>query len=97
MKSAWTGSGRSHQSVPSLSKTATRSSGGTKPGPLACVTLSTKRVIARRVAVSDQDGSGLSLVPMSLLLTGCQCRTGNWSRLAFACGMEGVWQHRDGG
>ena len=29
MKSAWIGSGFSHQSVPSLSNTATRSSGGT--------------------------------------------------------------------
>ena len=29
MKSAWIGSGFSHQRVPSLSKTATRSSGGT--------------------------------------------------------------------
>ncbi len=34
MKSSWMGIGFSHHSVPSLSKTATRSSGGTNPESL---------------------------------------------------------------
>ena len=33
MKASWIGIGFSHHSVPSLSKTATRSSTGTKSGP----------------------------------------------------------------
>jgi hypothetical protein len=33
VKSSWIGIGFSHQSVPSLSKTATRASGSTKSGP----------------------------------------------------------------
>ena len=45
MKSAWIGIGFSHQSVPSLSKTATRSSTGTGSEPFAPVTLATKSMI----------------------------------------------------
>ena len=50
MKSAWIGSGFSHQSVPSLSKTATRSSGGTD-----CAAVSANATSASRVGVSFQD------------------------------------------
>src|SRR6516164_9782013 len=54
MKSAWTYSGFSHHSVPSLSNVAIRSEGGTKSGPPSVVTRSTKWRIAARVGVSFQ-------------------------------------------
>ena len=54
MKSAWIGSGFSHQSVPSLSKTATRSSGGSPSAD----TRSTKSSTASLAAPSFQDASG---------------------------------------
>ena len=50
MKPSSTGIGFSHQSVPSLSNTATRSSGGTD-----CAAVSANATIASRVAVSFQD------------------------------------------
>src|SRR5688572_8469950 len=55
------GSGFSHQSVPSLSKTATRASGGTYPGPPIRVTDPPTSTRARRAARSLQLGSGVSL------------------------------------
>src|SRR4051794_1565810 len=51
-KSAWMYVGRSHHSVPSLSKTATRSAGGTKSAPPSSVTRSTNPTIASRVGDS---------------------------------------------
>ena len=58
MKSAWIGSGFSHQSVPSLSKTATRSSGGTPPE----VTRSTNASTASFVGPSFQVASGSATI-----------------------------------
>src|SRR5699024_822655 len=46
------------QSVPSLSKTAIRSAGGTKSAPPACVTRRTKSSSARFGAPSFHDASG---------------------------------------
>src|SRR5262245_5161796 len=57
MKPTSTGIGFSHQSVPSLSNTATRSSAATNVGALSSQTCSTNATIARRVAVSFQEGS----------------------------------------
>ena len=54
MKPSSIGIGFSHQSVPSLSKIAIRSAGGTKSGPPSVVTRATKSTIAARVAVSFQ-------------------------------------------
>src|SRR4051812_50008975 len=50
MKSAWIGSGCSHQSVPSLSNTATRSAAGTSAQARA-----TKSMIAVRAGPSDHE------------------------------------------
>ena len=58
MKSAWIGSGFSHQSVPSLSKTATRSDGGTPSAD----TRSTKSSTAALASPSFQEASGSSLL-----------------------------------
>ena len=52
MKPSSTGIGFSDQSVPSLSNTATRSSGGT-----VCAAPSAKATIASRVAVSFHEAS----------------------------------------
>ena len=60
MNPSWTGSGFSHHSVPSLSNVAIRSATGTKSGPPAVVTRSTKSRIAARAGVSFQDASGSS-------------------------------------
>src|SRR5438067_2091266 len=57
-KSNWKYIGCSHQSVPSLSNVAMRSSGGTKFGEPSFVTFSTNSTIAFLGAVSFQDGSG---------------------------------------
>ena len=57
-KSNWKYIGCSAQSVPSLSKTATRSAGGTKSGEPGFVTLATKSTIARFALPSFQDASG---------------------------------------
>jgi hypothetical protein len=46
VKSSWIGIGFSLHSVPSLSNTATRSAGSTKPSPPSVVTAATKSVIA---------------------------------------------------
>jgi hypothetical protein len=58
LKSSWIGIGFSHHRVPSLSNVATRCSSGIEPGPLAELAASTNCVIAWRVGVSFQDGSG---------------------------------------
>jgi hypothetical protein len=58
MKSSWMGMGFSHHRVPSLSKTATRSSGGTASLPPGEVTDSTKARMACLLAPSRQLGSG---------------------------------------
>src|SRR5436190_847232 len=57
-KSNWKYIGCSHQSVPSLSNVAMRSSGGTKSDEPSLVTLATKSVIDFLVAPSFHDGSG---------------------------------------
>ena len=57
-KSNWKYIGCSHQSVPSLSKVAMRSAGGTKSGEPSFVTFSTNSTMAFFGAVSFQDGSG---------------------------------------
>src|SRR5262245_14448774 len=56
--SAWTYAGCSHQSVPSLSKTAIRSAGFTNSGEPSVVTCDTNCVIALREGPSFQEGSG---------------------------------------
>ena len=61
MKPSSIGIGFSHHRVPSLSNTATRSSGATKSGPPSRVTASTKETMALRVAVSLHDGSACVL------------------------------------
>ena len=58
MKPSSIGIGFSHHRVPSLSKVATRSSGGTNPAPPLRVADSTNATIALRVAVSRQEGRG---------------------------------------
>src|SRR5262245_38123543 len=60
MKASSTGIGFSHHSVPSLSNTATRSSGATKLSCPSWVVASTKAVTALRGFVSLQDGRGSS-------------------------------------
>src|SRR4051812_20948985 len=60
MKSAWMGSGCSHHSVPSLSKTATRSATGTSSRVRA-----TNSTMAWRAGPSDQEASA-SIVGASL-------------------------------
>src|SRR4051794_17002102 len=54
MKSSWIGIGFSHHSVPSLSKTATRSSSGTARAPFAPQTFATNSTIARFAGPSRQ-------------------------------------------
>ena len=54
----WNGTGFSDQSVPSLSKVAMRSGGGTKSGPPSRVTRATKSTIDFLAAPSFHDGSG---------------------------------------
>src|SRR6266702_427292 len=58
IKASWTYIGCSHHSVPSLSKVAMRSAGGTKSGEPCLVTRSTKVTIAFLGAVSFHDGNG---------------------------------------
>jgi hypothetical protein len=58
MKSNWMGIGFSHHSVPSLSNTATRSSGGTKSGEPSVVTRWTNSWIACLLAPARQLDSG---------------------------------------
>src|SRR4051812_2237867 len=58
MKSPWIGSGCSHQSVPSLSKTATRSGTGTGSDPSVPETFATNSTIARFDGPSFHVGSG---------------------------------------
>ena len=57
MKSSWIGIGFSVHSVPSLSKTATRSSIGTGSDPSAPVTRATKSAIAFLAGPSRQLGN----------------------------------------
>ena len=57
-KTYWKCSGCSPQSVPSLSKVAMRSAGGTKSGEPSFVTFSTKATMAFFGAVSFQEGNG---------------------------------------
>ena len=57
-KASWVYIGCSAQSVPSLSKTAMRSAGGTKSGPPCLVVRSTKSTSAFLDALSFHDGSG---------------------------------------
>ena len=57
-KTSWKYIGCSAQSVPSLSKMAMRSAGGTKSGLPALVTFSTKSTMDCLAAPSFQDGSG---------------------------------------
>ena len=54
MKSSWIGIGFSHQSVPSLSNTAKRSSTGTGSRPSPPLTRSTNATIARFAGPSRQ-------------------------------------------
>ena len=60
VKSSWMGIGFSLHSVPSLSNTATRSAGGTKPGEPSLLAACTNATIARRAGVSFQDSSKVS-------------------------------------
>src|SRR5689334_19289853 len=64
MKSSWMGMGFSVHSVPSLSKTAMRSFGGTKPGSPSRVAAATKSRIVRVVAVSRHDARPVSVVEL---------------------------------
>ena len=57
MKNAWTYVGRSHQSVPSLSSTATRAGGGTNPADPPVVTRSRNSRTAAFAGPSFQEGS----------------------------------------
>ena len=57
MKPSSIGIGCSHHSVPSVSKTAIRSAGGTKSGLPGLVTASTNPLMASRAAVGFHDGS----------------------------------------
>jgi hypothetical protein len=63
MKPSSIGIGFSHQSVPSLSKTAIRSAGGTKSGPPSSVTRPMKSTIACLEAPSCQLFSS-ELIPL---------------------------------
>src|SRR5512132_960239 len=63
MKSSWMGIGFSHHSVPSLSNTATRSSGGTVSIPPSVVTRWTKSKMACLLAPSRQLPSGSPVGP----------------------------------
>src|SRR4051795_8872615 len=65
MKSIWIGTGFSHQSVPSLSNTATRSSTGTGSDPSVPVVAATNRRIASLAGPSRQ----LASVGVEALLT----------------------------
>ena len=66
MKSAWMGSGFSHQRVPSLSKVATLSGAGTNESP-GSVTDQTKPRIASLAGPWRHDGSGSVAFIASLL------------------------------
>src|SRR5215212_11063104 len=66
MKSAWIGTGFSHQSVPSLSNTATRSSAGTGSDPSVPVVAATNRRIASLAGPSRQLAS-VAVVATALL------------------------------
>ena len=63
MKSSWMGIGFSHHSVPWLSNTATRSSGGAKSGEPSVVTRSTNSTMACLLAPPRQLASESLAVP----------------------------------
>ncbi len=86
MKSAWIGSGFSHQSVPSLSKTATRSPGGmpsadtrsTKPSTAALAAPAFQEASASVDAhCADVNAISSFLTTWSIVKLAASCRGGN--------------------
>ena len=86
MKSAWIGSGFSHQSVPSLSKTATRSAGGmpsaghaldeTEHGVFWRLRRSRRRALVD-AHCADASASSSFLTTWSIVKLAASCRGGN--------------------
>ena len=85
MKSAWIGSGFSHQSVPSLSKTATRSAGGTvcaaarrtRPARRASVCRSRTRAAPAHAHAPAASAVSSFLTTWSIVKLAASCRGGN--------------------
>jgi hypothetical protein len=75
MKSSWIGIGFSHHKVPSLSKTATRSSIGTVADPSAPQIRSTNSTIACLVGPSRQPDSNSAF---TVTFRSCLCARGRF-------------------